>query len=45
MSGEAACDEDTKTQNSCKLREGAGTVLVTCTASRAWNTNYLLEAI
>lgn len=45
MSGKAECDEDSKAQNSCRLREVAGTILVICTASGARNTNGLLEPI
>lgn len=42
MSDKAEWDED---RNSCRLREVAGTILVICTASGAWNTNDLLVAI
>lgn len=45
MSGKAECGENSKTFNSCRLREVAGVILVICTASGAWNTNDLLEAV
>lgn len=45
MSGEAECELDSKTQNSCRLREVAETILLVCTARGALNLNDLLEAI